>query len=415
MSQDSRAKFTGLGISGLKTFDSVVVLENTDEEESQQQQVVDQKDWKKVIDDIAVSQKMVQNLVQSSCKMGLSIEEPIVTEKYPEIKKTKEYQSIPVPPLKKKIDQNDSLAIVDMLAEEMTKEYQENFEKIKNKFKNTLKQQLGVKEEQNVEPPKITSKETKRADKITKDKIPPFKSPGSGSIKRDRHQSVESSNRKSQKLKPMESVTRRLDSLESTNRNRARLQPLESTDRSRRNKTADKETPYEIEQTPGVDTNKQLIEKEAMKLFEAFKSLLEEKLHQQTSQPIVENPVPKNPVHRNSIPSDHIVITDQSYEVNYFSEKSHIIKILKRHNRKKIKIPKFLRLFLKVKWKMIIKTQMTLLPLNLLIVEKNNPNPSHLIKKTKKRFPNLVKQIQRKKENEIDHLKINRNIHCLKT
>ena len=113
-----------------------------------------------MIDDIAVSQKMVENLVQSSCKIGLSIEEPVVIEKFPEIKK--EYQSVPVPPLKKKIDQNNSLAIVDMLAEEMTKEYQENFEKIKNKFKDTLKQQLGVKEAPtpSVEQPKIKSKDT---------------------------------------------------------------------------------------------------------------------------------------------------------------------------------------------------------------------------------------------------------------
>jgi len=298
VSQDSRAKFTGVGISGLKTFDSVAVLENTDEEE---QQVIDQKDWKKVIDDITASQKMVENLVQSSCKMGFSLEEeeePIVREKYPEINKTKEYQSVPVPSLKKKIDQNSSLAMVDMLAEEMAKEYQENFEKIKNKFKNTLKEQLGVKEEQE---PKITNKE----------KVPPLKTPSSG-----RHQSLESSNRNSQKLKSMESVNRRLDSLESTNRNRVRLQSLESTNRSRRTKTMDK--PYEIEQAPPVvDTNKQLVEKEAIKLFEAFKSFLEEKMHQ--PQPIVENP---NPVKRNSIPSDFITVTDQSDEVkNFFVSK----------------------------------------------------------------------------------------------
>jgi len=321
--------------------------DNIDHHQDEEEEIggFDQKDWKKVIDDIALSQKMVENLVQSSSKMGIStknyetappaIQKPITIE----TKKTQEttIPSLPSPPLQKANKENDSsLAFVDMIAEEMSKEYQENFEKIKAKFKDSLKQKLGVKETEPTpkktittnedflikEAPQHSSKEStnrKRTKSSSiqekeKERVPPLKT--SSSI---RQQSLESSNRSSHhKYKSMESSNRdkiRLESLESTNRNRARMPSLESTGRSRRNKTQDlQQKPYEIEQTP-IDNNKQLVEKEAMKLFEAFKSFLEEKLNPVENQKKTEIETEERLVKRKSIPSDHIVITDESHNV----------------------------------------------------------------------------------------------------
>lgn len=208
-------------------------------------------------------------------------------------------------------DQETQL-LINQITEEVSKEYQENFEKIKLKFKNTLKEKIGMIKQKSEQKSKMFENEEISISQID-----------------DHHKTYTNNNDQKQIEQMKERDEKNLSSIQTADfadtNSYQQEQNLKDSENNQENKSSEtnlgknqiNQNEMMREKSKIKESNKDILikenknnqstKKETLELFEMFKDFLENKMEKNIPQ------------HRHKLLSNsHIVINDQSYKVIYF-------------------------------------------------------------------------------------------------
>ena len=207
--------------------------------------VSNQGRWKKVCEDIEISQQMVENLVKDTLKMNKE-EFNQVIEKEKLITQEKK--------------QDESLSIANEIAEVIKEEYQQSFNKIKDKLMSSLKEKSDHKLGSSV----MNEKQPLKEQKVSKN---------SGHVKevmstKDRND-IEDKGRSRSAYNSRSSKRKNQNDKENVNRD-SEVERVHSIEKANKgdNNTEEKDNIKKV--------NENILDKEALKLFQAFKGYLKE-------------------------------------------------------------------------------------------------------------------------------------------